>query len=56
MATSLSFGLIFATALVLILAPVFYMLLARASELTPSRDSGEIESNVTPETALPVTT
>ncbi|MCP4862333.1 MAG: efflux RND transporter permease subunit, partial [Planctomycetes bacterium] len=29
MATSLSFGLIFATALVLILAPVFYMLLAR---------------------------
>ncbi len=56
MATSLSFGLIFATALVLILAPVFYMLLARASELTPSRDSGGIESNVTPETALPVTT
>ena len=29
MATSLSFGLIFATVLVLILAPVFYMILAK---------------------------
>ena len=32
MATSLSFGLIFATALVLVLAPVFYLILARATE------------------------
>ncbi|MEM8668025.1 MAG: efflux RND transporter permease subunit [Planctomycetota bacterium] len=31
MATSLSFGLIFATALVLILAPVFYLVLTRSS-------------------------
>ena len=32
MATSLSFGLIFATVLVLILAPVFYLILARTTE------------------------
>ena len=53
MATSLSFGLIFATVIVLILAPVLYMLLAQATTATQAtkKPQKSIEADVELSTA-----